>query len=63
MRFHHWVHQGSEWFHHWDQHMDRLEEFASNFGAGYARRVDGPLLAMGTGICALIVLTLGALSM
>jgi len=56
---------GSHWMKKWDPYLDRLEEFASNFGVGYAERMgaytkrwDSGLLAFGGGLIALIALAL-----
>ena len=59
-RFHDMVQNGSRWFNRFDPQLDRLEEFASNFGGGYAPRVDGALLAMAGGFCALLLLAISA---
>ena len=55
-RFQSIVQHRGRWFHRFDPQLDRLEEFASNFGGSYLRRVDGALLAMAGGFCALLLL-------
>ena len=45
--------------HKWDPELDRLEDFASNVGMSYIKRLDGGLLAMGAGLLALIALAIG----
>lgn len=51
--------QGSNrWLQRFDPQLDRLEEFATNFGVDYARRLDGALLALAGGLCGLLLLAI-----
>ena len=59
-RFQDMVQSSSRWFHRFDPQLDRLEEFATNFGSDYVRRVDGALVALAGGLCGLLLLAVSA---
>lgn len=52
--------RSDRWIHKWDPDLDRLEDFASNLGTGYTKRLDVGLLAMGAGLLALLALAIGS---
>jgi hypothetical protein len=45
-----------EWRQRWGRTLDRLEEFASTFGRAYVNRLDAGILALGSGVIALVAL-------
>ena len=57
-RLHGMAQRSNSWFQRLDPQLDRLEEFATNFGVDYVRRVDGALLAMAGGLCGLLLLAI-----
>ena len=46
------------WYQRWEPYLDRLEEFASNFGGTYVQHLDGAFIALGGAVAALAVLAL-----
>jgi hypothetical protein len=57
-RLNHILEHSRHWFQRLEPHLDRLEEFASNLGGSYVRRLDGALLAMAGGIGALLLIAM-----
>lgn len=53
-----WMHEIGQWLHKWGD-LDRLEQFASTFGASYTRRMDMGFIALGSALFALIGLLFG----
>jgi hypothetical protein len=50
------INHRDEWRRRWDHTLDRLEDFATAFGKGYVNRLDAGIVALGSGVFALIAL-------